>query len=1175
MPSIAEATRFERFTKAQGLPNDVVYSILQDRQGFIWFSGEGGLVRYDGYSFKVYQNDPQNPDTIASNNISQIMEDREGMIWCSTWGAGVDQFDPKTEKFIHYRKDPENPNSLSDDRAHSIYQDRSGIFWFGTYAGGLNRYDPASGTYTRYQNDAADPHSLPHNRVWSVREDASGRLWVGTNNGLCRLEQETGTFTRYVNDPKNNRSLSDNEARWLFVDHAGALWISTGKGLNRFDAATDDFTRYLHDPKDPASLSNDIAYKIAEDQFQRLWIGTKGIETGGLNMLDPGTGKFAHYDFNPDDMNSISHNDIRDVLVDRSGVLWVGTRGGGLNKLDLKPQKFNTVVRDPSLKNTLHGTMVFALAEDATGKLWIGTDGGGLNAYDPKSGAFTYFDRKNSTISNDSVLAIQVDRAGMLWLGTKGGGLNRFDPKTGKFTVYGNDPKDPYSLSNNQVYALLQDRDGRLWAGTDEGLDLLRPDGKSFSRITHDPLDPGSLSNKSVISLMQSRDGTIWIGTWGGGLNAMTFSGTDKGKPNIVRYQLDAENQESISNNEVTALAEGDDGSIWAGTNGGLNRFDPQTRKFKRYFKEQGLPSNEVAGILTGKGGVVWISTIAGLSRFDPAAEKFRNYDDSDGLNSSQFKDGAAFRSPSGQFYFGGVGGFSHFYPDTIRNNPVPPPVVLTDFRIFDKPVPTDRSVSYLEQVDLTYRDKFFSFEFAALDYTETSKNQYAYKMEGFDKDWVVSGQRRYASYTNLDPGKYVFRVKASNDDGLWNENGVALPLSILPPWWNTIWFKALMIILLPGSILGRLWWSIRTAKARNLHLEQLVHERTNELEIAKEKAETANRAKSTFLSNVSHELRTPLNGILGYAQILLRQKDMDTAAGHGLKVILNSGNYLLALINDLLDLAKIEAQKMVLFPQPLVLRDFLEEAIGIMRMRAQNLRVSLLFEATADLPLNVVVDGIRLRQVLLNLLGNALKFTDPGGTVTLKVEKLDEAESTSAGKSASAVRLRFSVTDTGIGMTEDQLSKLFEPFEQFGPNQKRVEGTGLGLPISRQFLRLMGSDLQVTSAPNVGSTFFFEASLPVVDSSTDTPPVPAERVEALPTHHEEAAVIFPPLEDIKMLREMALLGQILDIRGYVEDLEKKDARYEAFSQKLLNWAAAFEDRKIAEYLKTQLTGES
>ncbi len=1102
VPIFSADASFERISMTQGLPSDVVYSILQDRQGFMWFAGEGGLVRFDGYTFKVYQNDPQNPSTIASNNISQILEDRDGAIWCSTWGAGLDRFDPKTETFTHFKKDPDNPDSLSDDRAHSIYQDRDGIFWIGTYAGGLNRYDPATGFFTRYQHEADNPFSLPNNRVWSITEDLSGRMWVGTNTGLCRFDRETNRFIRYPSDLTDPGSLSNDEARWLYVDRSGTLWVSTSRGLNRYNAATDDFTRYLHDPKDPTSLSNDIAYKIVEDHYRRLWIGTKGIQAGGLNMLDPSTGKFEQYAYDPNDIFSISHNDIRDICIDRSGVLWAATRGGGVNKLDLKPKKFNKFVRDPNQKNTLHGTMVFALAEDASGTLWIGTDGGGLNAYTAEKGVFKYFDTKNSSISNDSVLAMQIENDGLIWLGTKGGGLNHFNPATGKSMIFRNNGKDPDSLGNDQVYALLKDKEDRLWVGTDSGLDLFHKETGKFSHITQ----------KSVLSLMQSHDGTVWIGTWGNGLHAMTFPPENKGVPRIRQYVHSTSDSNSLSNNDVTAILEDEDGMVWVGTNGGLNKLDPHTGTFTRFFKDQGLPSNDIAGILKGTTGVIWISTISGLCRFDTRSGSFRTYHESDGLQSNQFKDGAAFRSGSGQLYFGGVDGFSYFRPQDIQNNLIPPIVVLTDFRIFDKPVATPEAISYLKQVDLTYKDRFFSFEFAALDYTDVTKNLFAYKMEGFDEDWIYTGQRRYVSYTNLDAGKYVFRVKAANSDGVWNQIGLSLSLTILPPWWKTLWFRILMIVLLPGLILGRLWWNLRKTKAHNRKLEKMVEDRTNELMVAKKKAEAANQAKSTFLSNMSHELRTPLNGILGFAQILLHQRALNNTTSEGLKTILSSGNHLLSLINDLLDMAKIEAQKLELNIQPLILKDFLDEIVNIIKIRAQQKEITVTYSPPPELPVGIEADATRLKQILLNLLGNAVKFTESGGCVTFMISNFGKSD-------AANIHLGFSITDTGIGMTEEQISRLFQPFEQVGTSRTQSEGTGLGLSISRQLVKLMGSDIKVSSAPDKGSTFEFDMIFPLAASMGSDARKPYRKVSGFSGPRRRVLVVDDEPGNRKVMR--------------------------------------------------------
>ena len=1072
-PSLAQAAtdvtdaEFIRITSEQGLSNDVVYSILQDNQGFMWFAGEGGLIRYDGYKFKVYQNDPLDPNSIASNNVSQIYQDKDGAIWCSTWGAGVDRFDPGTETFTHYKNDPANQNSLSDDRAHVIYQDKSGVIWVGTYAGGLNRFDPISQTFTRFQYSDDDPYSLSHNRVWSVVEDKAGNLWVGTDNGLNRLDRKTGLFTHYKNDPGTPRSLSNNEARWLFVDSNGTMWVSTSGGLNSYDPVGDDFTRYVHDPANNASISNDIAYKICEDQYNRLWIGTKGIDNGGLNMFDPQTQQFTSFAFNPGIPSSISHNDIRDVFIDRAGILWIGTRGGGVNKLDLKPIKFQHVSRNPNIANTLHGTTVFSLAEDTLGNLWIGTDGGGLNTYSPRTGLFTYYDTQNSTLSNDSVLAIQIDHDGFLWLGTKGDGLNRFNPHTGEFTVYQNDPANPRSLSNDQVYALLTDQDGRLWIGTDNGLNLFNPADETFTRFMSDPQDSKSLSNKSVLSLMQGQDGAVWVGTWGGGVNKMVIGSS--GVPQYTVYKRELNNINSLSNDEVTALLEDRNHNVWIGTNGGLNKLDPSTGTITRYLQDDGLPGNDIAGILEDTSGMLWISTASGLARFDAVHQTFNSYDTTDGLQSNQFKDGAAFRSSTGQLYFGGVNGYSYFNPSDIRNNEIAPPVVLTSFKIFEQPVELPLSVSYLQEIELTYKDKLFSFEFAALDYTNTAKNSFAYKMDGFDLDWINSGQRNYASYSNLDAGEYVFRVKAANSDGTWNENGIELRIVISPPWWGTWWFRVLAAISLLAAIVLVFQWRTKAILARQYHLEQVVAERTRELVVAKELADSATQAKADFLANMSHEIRTPMNAIIGFSGLALKT-GLDKRQKDYIQKIQQSGTHLLGIINDILDFSKIEAGKLSVEKSEFELEKVMENVSNLISDAAYSKNLELLFQIDPNIPKYLIGDPLRLGQVIVNYTNNAVKFTEKG-EVLISVNIVEETP--------QDVLVRFSVKDTGIGLTEEQIGKLFQSFQQADTSTSRkFGGTGLGLAISKQLANLMGGEVGVESEFGKGSTFWFTARL-------------------------------------------------------------------------------------------------
>lgn len=826
----AQELKFNRIAMTSDL---VVYSVIQDEAGFIWLGTEQGLQKYDGYTLQAFQHDPFR-NSISHNDVGCLWYDKEGYIWAATWGGGINKFDPRTEKFTYYRNIPEQPRSLSDNRVQSIYQDRSGTLWFGTYTGGLNRFNPLTEEFHRYIHDPNDPASISNNRIWSIQEDQEGNLWVATDDGLNRLDAERKRFTRFYHDPRNPNSLSDNRIQWLYFDRKGDLWISTKNGLNRLTIRTQSFTRFYHVKGRSTSLSHNVAYTVYEDHNGVLWIGTIG---GGLNQYYPEENKFVSYHYMPDNTLSLSNNDIRAIYEDRSGVLWIGTRGGGVNTLDLKPKKFQLVTYRPGATQGLSYNRVSAFTESSDHIIWIGTDGGGLNRFDPKAGIFLPVNQglfPRGRFSFSRIRTLHQSASGALWVGSYGDGLLKIDPLSKHIEHFTRRLNDSLSLPDDKVNVILEDKEGDFWIGTDEGLSRYDPEKGIFKNYKQSAY---GLSHNSILCLFEDRTGILWIGTWGGGLNRM-----DKKTEQFTTYQHDSLRTKSLSNNEVHVIYEDRVGNLWIGTQGGLNRLDRTSGEFTCYTKEHGLGINEIRGILEDNNGNLWISTTNGLSKFHPTSETFRNYDIEDGLQGRQFLHGAYFKDSRGRFYFGGINGFNLFYPDSIHDNIMIPPVVITAFRVFDKKIFYQTTPSLTDRIEIRYTDNFFSFEFAALDYSQPNKNQYTYKLEGFDQRWIYSGTRRYASYTNLDPGEYIFRVKGSNNDEIWNEEGTALRVYIRPPFWKTLWFQVFSLLSAALLIWALYRLRIRTIQRQKKTLEQQVAERTSELQKSRDYIESKNK---------------------------------------------------------------------------------------------------------------------------------------------------------------------------------------------------------------------------------------------------------------------------------------------------------------------------------------------
>jgi DNA-binding NtrC family response regulator/ligand-binding sensor domain-containing protein len=826
----------------------------------MYFGTEDGLNRYDGYIFTIIRNDPENLNSISYNDINTIFEDHLGNIWIGTFNAGLNKYDPNNNTVIRFVNEPNNINTISHNNINAISEDDDGAIWIGT-DNGLNKLslkDTSKENYSisRYNNNANNQSSLANNVVHTIHRDRFGIMWIGTEDGLDKLipdQQIQGdiVFKHYRHIPSDPKSLSHNFIRTIYEDAEGVLWIGTDSGLNMLYEDNEEikFVVYKHNASNINSISHNQIYAICQDETRLLWIGTNG---GGINLFDTESKQFTRYMHDPQDKRSLSYNEIRSLYRDRSGIMWIGTYGGGIDKVSGGKQKFLLYKSRPNNKNSLSHPIIWSICEDDNGILWIGTHGGGLDRLDRIANNYEHFinnPNDPNSLSNNIVRVVFKDSNGMFWIGTHGGGINKFDPITKSFNIIKNVPGNSNSLGHDQIRDIYRDKSGIIWIGTyGKGLDRFDEMNGAFVHFRNDPENSESISNDFVRVIYESSSGILWIGTEGGGLNKF-----DKESGTFKSYRSDPNDMLSISNDYIFTIHEDKSGILWLGTwGGGLNKFDPVTETFENYTVKDGLPSDAIYGILEDEKGNFWLSTNNGLSRFNPRDGIFKNYNVKDGLQNNEFNGGSYFKSKSGEMFFGGITGFNAFYPEDIKDNSYIPPLVITSFQKFNKEVEFDKPIYSKDQIDLSYEDYVFSFEFASLDFSAPEKNKYLYKMEGLDKDWIsTSSSRRFATYTTLPPGDYIFKVRGSNSDGLWNETGASINITIHPPFWVTWWFRGLSFLIIAFGVYLLYKKRVKNLEEKRKALSERLEEKTklsdklqnalSEVEILKNRLEAEN----------------------------------------------------------------------------------------------------------------------------------------------------------------------------------------------------------------------------------------------------------------------------------------------------------------------------------------------
>ncbi|RIK31895.1 MAG: hypothetical protein DCC56_06865 [Anaerolineae bacterium] len=874
LPEICNCVlRFDTVSIEQGLSQSSVRVVFQDSRGFLWFGTEDGLNRYDGYNFKVFKRDPSNPKSISDGWITAITEDQNGYIWVGTRLGGLNRYDPSNGEFSQYQHNDDDPTSLIGDQVTALLVDSENRLWIGTMSG-LDRLD-ANTRYIRHFpsmvapatadsevlenpefeaspqtpsiqiNQTIKSEKLSSKAISTLYQDSSGQIWIGTyDGGLNMLNKNSGLFTHYQPIASNPMSIISNTITAIAEDAEGNLWIGTPKGLNLFDRRVGWFKSFVHDPDDVRTIADNSINVITTDSTGNLWIGT----SNGLDRLSKDQTYFVHYKNDPSFARSLSSNYILSIFEDRGGVLWFGAYGGGVNRYDRQRDRFAYFRHDPENPNSLSGNLIFPIEVDAQGYAWIGSNG--LNRFHWQTGENTRYeyDPENpDSLSSNQVRAILEDSQGALWIGTNNG-LDRFNPEQNTFEHFRRDLANPDTIGSNLIYSIFEDSKEQLWIGISSGLDRFNKESNTFTHFRPYADEPTSLSGNRPVAIAEDRDGFLWVGTSESGLNRM-----DPKTNEFTHYRHDPKDPNSLSSDSILSIYQDTKGRIWIGTAGsGLNLYMPETNSFSHYVEKNGLPNGFIYGILEDGEGRLWMSTNFGISRFDPDTETFRNYDAGDGLQSNEFDSSAYAKGKDGEFYFGGVNGLTVFDPLAITDNQYLPPVALTTLNQEDQSIAANSSVETLKSIVITWPQNSFEFEFTALSYNQPGKNLYAYTLEGFDASWHFIGTKRDGRYTNLPGGNYTLLLKAANSDGVWNETPTRVSVTVIPPFWQTTWFRILLGLGAALAVVGGVGLRTKTMQDRNRQLERLVRERTSALEKRNQEIQALYQADERILRNVS-----------------------------------------------------------------------------------------------------------------------------------------------------------------------------------------------------------------------------------------------------------------------------------------------------------------------------------
>lgn len=1060
-----EDINFTTLTTKDGLSSNNVNAILKDRYGFMWFATDDGLDRFDGANFKVYRKKPTDSTSLQANEILSLHEDKDGNLWVGTSGGSLSLYNRKKDAFINYPAKPLE-HAIRNNVIMTLCSDSQGKLWIGHFDG-INIMDKKTQRISDFKPGNKSRFTKTCNVLF---EDSKHRMWIGTRDGLFLYIKETNSLAPFLYSQNDPASLSSNHILSITEDKEGNIWVGTNNGLNLLAHNGKEFFRFKHSEGNRQTINSDFIYSLAVDDSNKLWIGT----SKGLNILDTKTKTIRGYNFDARNTNGLSSNSILCVYLAKEGICWLGTFRGGISKYDKNLNLFNLIQSNPFDKQGLNAPIVTSFAEAKDGNVFIGTDDGGLSLFDPKTKLFQQINIKSRRPGSKriSIITLTMAENNQLLIGTFGDGYFVYDHSSGKYEQLLQGAKTT-DINSNYIYCIKEDRKGNKWVGTNgNGIFVLGNDNKVLFKMTPRPTLSNDINlpiNGYIRDIVEAKNGDMWIATHGGGIAVYN--------PSTQKFKIFTTENSKLPNDKVLTLLEDRQGNIWAGTfGGGLGLFNRKSNEFISYSEKDGLNNNNIYKIIEDSNGLLWISTNKGLSSFYTDSKKINNYSYHNGIQHNIFILGSGLRLRNGDLFFGGHEGFNYFNPSNLKKNNAVPPVIFTDLKISNRSVvpsedgPIQENIITAHEINLDYKQNF-ALSFVGLNYTAPEQNQYEYKLEGFDKEWINIGNASTVSYTNIDPGKYVFRVRASNNNGVWNTKGTSIKIYVHPPFWRTIYAYILYTLIIVGTLIYFRHRGIEKIRRKYILEQERFHAEQERKET--ERIHELDQLKLKFLTNLSHEFRTPISLILGPVDNLISQ-EKNNAFKAQLNMIKRNGKRLLNLVNQLLDFRKMEEQELKLQPKDGELISFVRDVFDSFQDLSERKKIDYAFTSTIE-QFHTQFDHDKIERILFNLLSNAFKFTLEGGSIHFEVEK-KESDTDNTRSWISMI-----VTDSGIGIPQDKMDVIFERFFQNTTEATILnQGSGIGLSITKEFVKMHGGTIEVMSEVEKGATFVVQ--LPFVE---------------------------------------------------------------------------------------------